>query len=572
MFGAIWLRTGGHVLFTLDDPYIHLALAERLAESSHYGINPGEAAAPASSILYPFLLVPFVALGIGQLGAALYCGIGIIATAVLFAAILVQAGIRVDRSGPIGLGVLLVVFELGFNLLGLASTGLEHALHVAVTLGCILGLLRFLRGAPPSALLLACAFLAPMIRYEGASLWIGTVVLLAWNGRRVEAGLLLAAGALCLGGFSLFLMSLGLPPLPSSVLAKTALVSSSATYRLMLAIAVFNCGFAGGSFCLAGLMLIGLRAPWLGRLALAIGLGCFMAAAAILLLGLPAIPPAALGHRFGIGSTLAFLAWNDLTGIVSQPGPPQLLFLAVLIAIGLVRACKKADSALIQLGCLGLMLVLAHLAAGKFGWFSRYEIYVLVAAAAIALCLHAEDCARWLAGAGAMSLGAACAVVLVVMEPYAHHAWDFLDSAENITDQQYQLHRFATEFRPGGAAVSDLGEVSYHNPYYVLDLWGLGSAAALQARAAGANPIWMARLARAHEVRSIMIFEQDFPALPSGWVKMGRLVLHRPFVTVEHLDVAFFAPSAAEAGEMHRDLVAFAAALPAADRFEFATP
>src|SRR5918998_1175737 len=52
----------GAIFYTLDDPYIHLALAERIA-LGHYGINFGEVTAPSSSILWPFLLLPGVGTG-----------------------------------------------------------------------------------------------------------------------------------------------------------------------------------------------------------------------------------------------------------------------------------------------------------------------------------------------------------------------------------------------------------------------------------------------------------------------------------------------------------------------------
>lgn len=42
-------------MYTLDDPYIHLSLAENLLRG-HYGVNLDEVASPSSSILYPFLL------------------------------------------------------------------------------------------------------------------------------------------------------------------------------------------------------------------------------------------------------------------------------------------------------------------------------------------------------------------------------------------------------------------------------------------------------------------------------------------------------------------------------------
>ncbi|MCX6020056.1 MAG: hypothetical protein NTZ50_16445 [Chloroflexi bacterium] len=45
----------GHLIYTLDDPYIHLAIGESIL-SGGYGINVGEAAAPSSSVIWPYLM------------------------------------------------------------------------------------------------------------------------------------------------------------------------------------------------------------------------------------------------------------------------------------------------------------------------------------------------------------------------------------------------------------------------------------------------------------------------------------------------------------------------------------
>src|SRR5262245_36010800 len=66
--GFILAATNGHFTYTLDDPYIHLALAEHLARSGHYGLNIEEYASPSSSILWPLLLVPFFATGFAVYG------------------------------------------------------------------------------------------------------------------------------------------------------------------------------------------------------------------------------------------------------------------------------------------------------------------------------------------------------------------------------------------------------------------------------------------------------------------------------------------------------------------------
>ena len=58
LVGGILLLNGGHFAYSLDDPYIHLALAENLA-AGHYGLNLDEPSSPSSSILWPLLLAPF---------------------------------------------------------------------------------------------------------------------------------------------------------------------------------------------------------------------------------------------------------------------------------------------------------------------------------------------------------------------------------------------------------------------------------------------------------------------------------------------------------------------------------
>src|SRR5262245_56347932 len=59
VFSLIWRATGHHFNYSLDDPYIHLAMARGIA-SGTYGLNPGETSSPSSSVIWPFLLVPFV--------------------------------------------------------------------------------------------------------------------------------------------------------------------------------------------------------------------------------------------------------------------------------------------------------------------------------------------------------------------------------------------------------------------------------------------------------------------------------------------------------------------------------
>lgn len=59
--GFILMLDAGHFVSTLDNPYIHLALAQNIREGL-CGITLSGNAAPSSSILWPLPLAPFPSL------------------------------------------------------------------------------------------------------------------------------------------------------------------------------------------------------------------------------------------------------------------------------------------------------------------------------------------------------------------------------------------------------------------------------------------------------------------------------------------------------------------------------
>ena len=64
----------GHLIYTLDDPYIHLAVARNILLGG-YGVNATEFSSPSSSILWPWLLAVSEWLGLGMAGpyGAIFC-------------------------------------------------------------------------------------------------------------------------------------------------------------------------------------------------------------------------------------------------------------------------------------------------------------------------------------------------------------------------------------------------------------------------------------------------------------------------------------------------------------------
>ena len=202
--------------FPLDDVYIHLAVAEQIAAGG-YGVNPGEYTSAASSPIYPLLLVPFVGSDVHAYVPVFWNVIALVACAVLWGRIVRNAVL--DRRLALAMAIL---GPLAFNLAGIAQVGMEHTLHVLAGLAVLRGLQQNFEDGRLHWLLAAGMILGPLIRFEGLAVTGGAALALAMTGRW-KTGLSLFAVALALvAGFMAFLMSLGLEPLPNSVMAKLA--------------------------------------------------------------------------------------------------------------------------------------------------------------------------------------------------------------------------------------------------------------------------------------------------------------------------------------------------------------
>lgn len=221
---AIMLLNNGHFIYTLDDPYIHLALAENI-RNLHYGVNPGEFSSPSSSILWPFIIAPFSSLEYFPLLVNIVAAILTIFT---FTQILnVACNITDRRIKAILVSTLLILLMLGTNVIGLIFTGMEHSLQQLVVVAIVWGLIVEVERNKVEPWLLVAIVVAPLIRYENLAISLAALAYLfaqKYYKESISASLLLA---LFTGGFSIFLTLLGLELLPTSVLAKSFVAASS---------------------------------------------------------------------------------------------------------------------------------------------------------------------------------------------------------------------------------------------------------------------------------------------------------------------------------------------------------
>jgi hypothetical protein len=227
IFALILKLSGGQFTYTLDDPYIHLALAKHIW-LGNYGINAIEPSAPSSSIIWPFLMAPFASV------PAFFEYIPLIFNAVctvLSGIILLNIFSKQSRWTATLIALLLM---LSMNLYGLIFCGMEHSLQIVLVLYIVYGVIHppvMEEDAPARLLFYVCVCLLPLVRYEGLAISMPVIAYAFLKGQRKQALLSFAVVMLALAAFSAYLNAKGLGFLPSSVLAKSAHAHASSTLQ-----------------------------------------------------------------------------------------------------------------------------------------------------------------------------------------------------------------------------------------------------------------------------------------------------------------------------------------------------
>lgn len=502
---AVILRLNqGKFVYTLDDAYIHLSLAENLRHG-HYGINHEDFSAPSSSILWPFLLAPFgeetyfeyVPFFFNILFAVLNIG--------LFGAILSKS---IPRSSPAREGTLtflLLLLILATNQIGLIFTGMEHSLQVFCALLILYGLIVHLESRQITLWLVTGTLLAPLVRYENLALVIAVFLYLASQREYRWLSTLSVGVLLPLAAFSWFLWRNSAGLLPSSVQAKSAVVSS------------------------AGALSSVLRNFWENLNSLS-GIG--LSLAVLVFMGIFFHQRRATTYHQGEG------------GVSARAKLAMVLAVAILLhfAFGRYGWYNRYEIYIWSVALVGVLYFFG-------GWLVRDDPGTgrrrpLIRLVGVALGVFGF-CPSYLWGLRTIPL-----------------------ASNNIYEQHYQMHRFVTLYYPRAVAVNDIGYVSFRNENYVLDLYGLGSSEARRFRSQNQGSEWMNALAAAHGVTLAMIYEQWY-ILPANWRKIGELYLGRPRITPEFAKVDFYLLKEDVYNEVLAALQQFEATLPPGVRFEY---
>lgn len=417
MWVSIAERTGSWS-YTLDDPYIHGAIARNVAEHGSFGIIPGEFAGASSSILWTLsLAVAYLIFG----PAAWVCG----ALATIFGMLAIERAAKcAELSGMSAIPRTLVVAVAmaAAPILPILSTGMEHCMHIWALAGLFSALMALSAGKTVRpGIIFFWAAMAAGSRYE-SMFFLPVLMIWLTLSKRWRALFELAGGmGAVVIGFGIYATLHGGFFLPNTLMLKGA--GNKATIYTAIWIITDLPDFTVLAF------------------------GLFVASICCLASSNP--------------STRKF-AWLPCT-----------VFVALVIHLRLARTGTmwRYESYLMAMGVIAvsplLSAALKNLAifrkpAAEFVprkiLFNRITVPRIAALALAPLPF-------------VVALGAA--IPLVERSLVGQKL--IIPAAGNIRDQQIQMSRLVQLLGDGaGVGVNDLGAVSFFTNARILDLWGLG--------------------------------------------------------------------------------------------------
>lgn len=517
------IANGGVFGYTVDDGYIHLALAQRIQEG-FYGLNSGEFAAPSSSILWPFLLaaVPSTAPGWEFVPFLINLASALAVAALFFRVIQSDEFPHGMTALCIGVGLL-----ISLNLSSLVMSGKEHGLQVALTVTGVWGLVEVERTGRMPYVAVVALIAAPLIRYENFATTFAACGYLVLLRRWRLAFNILLPPVCCAAIFSGFLLSHGLGPLPTSVTTKQSAMPAylwTDQYSNVLEISA---------------------QAW----ADAYSKAAHMSTPSRLFSGL-------------MLNLKTSQAWS-------------LLLLALPLVWRLYRPLTSAER---RLAGYALLCLAMHLVGGFFdawsGWCYGYEMYVVALELFVVVVLYLDEIRKALVvpkgtfGGAWLRPLAFVSLLAILFSRYATALLTIPLASSYHYSIETQAALFGSQYWKRPMGVEPLG-TAFWNHNYVLDYGGLSSVeAASEMFAEEPDPLWMDKLARKHGVGLVTMGWQ--PVIPPKWPLIARLhwspEIHLVFP--DDMTIEFYATDPKFVSEMRKELDQFARALPKTSRLE----
>jgi hypothetical protein len=202
-----------------------------------------------------------------------------------------------------------------------------------------------------------------------------------------------------------------------------------------------------------------------------------------------------------------------------------------LIAISIFVILKKLREQRIDrtyhILAIFVLSALMHSVFGGFGWFYRYEAYLIVLGSFHLLILFFDWYkVRKLETNRLYLLYIAVALLFTFNLPLrgGNALRNFVRSTYNIYEQQYQMALFTKKYYDKETiAANDIGAMSFLTDMKIIDLWGLGNNEVTLARKHGNwNPAFLQSLVTRKKASIAIVYESWFTnELTGNWKKIG---------------------------------------------------
>jgi hypothetical protein len=494
-------QTDGRLVYALDDPYIHMAVARNFAEHGVWGVTRYEFSSSTSSSLWPLLLaLEYALLRPNEISAFVWNA--------LFASLTLVIAYRFLRRSklthPVAMLAVLAALTFSTPFPVITFIGMEHALHAFVALAFCLVCAREIAQPQRHGLLWMSvwSFLACLTRYESAFIVLAVCLLLFLRRRWVDGIVVGGMGLLPIIGYGLISTAHGWYFLPNSLylrgpeveagmkvlqVIKTAVTSADLS-ALVLAAAVMVATRIRRSASFAG------RWPSIEWSAPTVAMMIFVMAASIHLAA------ARSGWFYRYEAYLVALGITVVAAGLAER-PPRVL------KPGYVRA--------VGFSLVGLVSAVGVVALATRGVNSYREI------------------------PGAVSN--------IYQQQYQMGLF---------------LREFYPE---AGVVANDIGAINYLADIHNLDSYGLGSLAVLEAKREGRyDSAELGRLAAVAHSQIAIVYDEWLPpgGAPSGWTLVGQWTIENLSVVADDT-ISFYAIDPDEQARLARHLQTFAAQLPA---------
>lgn len=476
-----------HFVYTLDDPYIHMAIAKNLVLYGNWGVTPEYFSSSSSSLGWTLLLAGYYFLfGISEFAPFFLNGIAAIGCLWY----VFQFGQKYHLH-PIHNLITQIVFVLFVPLIPVIFTGMEHTLHIFLMLMLIYQVLEvfsqnMMRGellSIKTISFLMTASLVVMIRYESLFL-LGMLIGVAIWRKRYLLGISIAifslAPVIIFGLISLVHHHYFLP--------NTLMVKGHFPNVTSLKSIIYSFGYAS-------LKILSTQNTHLLVLII-----------------------------------VTLLIYIIRYNIFSYNESRQYLLIGIVI-VSLLHGqfastgwFYRYEAYIMALGIVAISISLDELIKQKLTILQSYHNKLESIPKILSIVLLLIFCILPLSTRGNLALRL------------------ILPATKNIYEQQYQMGRFFTRYyRTASIAANDIGAISFFaTPSYLLDFWGLGSIELTRAiRNQKERKQLVAKLAREHHVQFAVVYADQVKSIPKEWIKIGTWTIQNNVVCAGNT-VTFF--------------------------------